>query len=380
MESKTYILDYVAQNFATFQTSPFNEIDALVLSQASYLDFEGLIPKLADHVEGVELWSLYRAEKFKSMTVKTINAHLNVELIKVLCASPRFRGLKLNFYENIYDIQTEEQFSAVTFFLPTQEIAVAFRGTDLTVTGWKEDFNMFLTSPVPSQVSAVAYLEEIHEKTRGTMILMGHSKGGNLAVYGSRFSSPAVKERISLVYDFDGPGFPPVVLESENFQNDQRKVIKMIPEGSVVGILFETTVEPLIVKSKNLGPLQHDPFSWRCEKNRFVLSEKYSNYTKHLDETVNKWVYELDIEQRKVLIDTIFSLLTAMEMESLENFDKNIMKERDNILKAIREVDEDVAKQIKEMMKGFIRISLENSVGIREEKRKNTLLKSFFKE
>lgn len=362
-EKNHTIINYVDQTLETFEEMPFCELDALVFSQLSYLNLEHLVPQLRNsEVKWVELPSLYKKEAFSYMVEHTFNERSNLQLLKEVCASPRYRFVTLSFYESKRDKQVEEQFAAVTFALPTGELVVAFRGTDFTMTGWKEDFNMFFTAPVPSQVSAVAYVEEVAEKTSQNMYLVGHSKGGNLAVYSSAFSKETLHSRILSVYTLDGPGFPLDILENGHYIKDQKKVIKIVPEGSLIGVMLESSVAPRIIKSYNLGLLQHDAFSWKWDKklkNEFVESGQFTGHIVHLDRTLNQWIEELSVEQRKTLVDTLFAVITALNVESIDQFSKIIFREQDEIWKAFRDIDPETGKCIREMMKRLVQISFQ---------------------
>lgn len=372
--SKTTILEYIEETFESFLDFSFNEIDALIFSQMSYLNVERLVPTLERSGEAVAISQLYKAEEFENMVHKTLEPSQNIALIRAVCASPRFRNVTMNFFVNKYDKVTEEQFSAVTFQLATGQTVIAFRGTDLTVTGWKEDFNMFFISPVPSQLSAVTYLEEVAKKIQGDMILVGHSKGGNLAVYSSVFSEKALHKRVLSVYNLDGPGFPTDILEHNDYINEGKNIIKIVPEGSLIGIMFENNQSPVIIKSYQIGFLQHDPFSWKCDTSSFAESTQFTRNIKHLDKTFHKWIYELDVEQRKTLVDTLFTLISSMDAESIDEFSKKMLVNHESIKKALSEVDSETAHCIKEMLMRLVKISVESRFERDEEDSGSTFL------
>lgn len=358
-KSESTILEYLDNVRDSFSKTPFHEIDALILSQMSYLNLENLVPLIGDNSPSIPISSLYKSEEFDGMVKDTLTPSLNIELIRKICASPRYREVTLHNYSNKYSELSEEQFSAVTFTLTTGENVVAFRGTDLTITGWKEDFNMFFLSPVPSQISAVSYLEEVSTKITGDIFITGHSKGGNLAVYSSAFSKKELQSRIIKVYSLDGPDFPKDIMENSDYLCMEKKVLKVVPEGSLIGIMFENTTKPKIIKSSNFSFLQHDPFSWKCQETTFEESEEFSNNIQHLDKTINTLIYELDVSKRKLLVDTLFEIISSTKIHSLNDISISIVKEKDSIKKALKEVDEETGKCIKEMLKKLAKISFE---------------------
>lgn len=372
--TKSTILDYIANNFNYFNSQKFCEIDALIFSQFCYLNFKNIVPDTLSSSDWVTLSSLYKSELFNEMVNLTLTPDSNTELLKALCSSPRFRDVELNFHENIYNKTTEEQFSATTFKLPTGDIIVAFRGTDLSVTGWKEDFNMCFISPVPSQKSAVAYLDKVASLTSSEITVVGHSKGGNLATFSSAFCSNCTQNRIKVVFNFDGPGFPTDISENSNYVNEHEKVVKIVPEGSIVGVLFENSKNIRIIKSNNFSLLQHDPFSWLIDVDKFISSEKFNNNVVHVDKTLNKWLYKLDIDQRKILVDTVFSIITSINAENIDEFSRNAFKERETIISVLKNVDEDTSNCIKAMFNSYLKLSFDNFFDFDIEKNFNNFI------
>ena len=148
--------------------------------------------------------------------------------------------IRLNHYIDLISDKWEMQFSAVTAYLADGLTHVLFRGTDETMIGWKEDFNMAFMTPVPAQVKAVDYLHYAAERIRGGFSVGGHSKGGNLAVYSAMKCSRLVRERITSIYSQDGPGFTKETLEDGDFDAIKDRIQKYVPHSSIIGMLFQT--------------------------------------------------------------------------------------------------------------------------------------------
>ena len=119
----------------------------------------------------------------------------------------RFGSIELHDYINSVDTKTQTQFGAITFSLDKNNHYVAFRGTDNTIVGWKEDLNLAVQQEVPAQKRATSYLSDIASKYSGKLIVGGHSKGGNLALYSVFKAEKSIKDRIEKRVGFDGPGF-----------------------------------------------------------------------------------------------------------------------------------------------------------------------------
>ena len=245
------ILDYLDWRDISLKKVEFNEIDNLILSRLSYFPFDGI-------VEEDELITIKESyQKYKNNgTVGRILQEEDIDLFPRLANSERFGNLKLTNYINKLDPIQEKQFSAITIIMPDDTIYVAYRGTDNTIIGWKEDFNMSFCELVPAQIDAVSYLEDVAEKYVNKIRVGGHSKGGNLAVYAATFCKEFVKARIINVYNNDGPGFCDKVIKSKQYKEILEKVHTFIPQTSIIGRLLNHEEKTTILKSEEIGIMQ----------------------------------------------------------------------------------------------------------------------------
>ena len=195
----------------TLKQSKFNEIDALILTRLSYFPFDQLIqPNEEATVEELSK----RFEKADKSTMKILWEDDN-ELFPLMGKSERFGKMIVTQYVNKINAEQEKQFSATTVILPDNTIFVTYRGTDATIVGWKEDFNMCFKSHIASQKDAVEYLNMVSKKYKRLIRIGGHSKGGNLAVYAAMFTNSKVKKRIINIYNNDGPGFDDEIIKTK---------------------------------------------------------------------------------------------------------------------------------------------------------------------
>ena len=241
------IFDYLNWRDIPIEKVEQNEVDNLILSRASYFPFDGVL----ENEEKITLKEAY--DRF--LKIKKKPHFLQKEdkkLFAILSCSTRFKDIFVYNYINKIDSLEEKQFSAITFFLPVDTIYVAFRGTDDTLVGWKEDLNMTYSEYVPAQEDAVKYLEDIARKTKGPIIVGGHSKGGNLAIYASAFCKESIKKRIIKIYNNDGPGFSKKIVENVKYKNIVEKVHTYIPQTSIIGRLLNHTGKANIIKSTQL--------------------------------------------------------------------------------------------------------------------------------
>ena len=304
------ILNYLAwRNDVPFTLSYFNEVDGLILSELAYIDYEGMASHSLIPIKEVNknFFLHHDYEDIKKEATFTKRAPL---LFKDMCDGERFSIMQLANYVNEVDEETSKQFSAITF-LWDQFIFIAFRGTDQSVVGWKEDFLLSSSSDTESEKAAVRYINQVGTLYPHKMILVGgHSKGGHLAVYGATYCDQEIKKRIKRVYSYDGPGFREDVLHSLAYCDIKSRIIHVIPDMSAIGLMLSYEVEPVVIKSDTLGLYQHDAFSWQVQKDQFVYTS-LSKLSTLFGIGLGNWLEELDDESRKEMITTIFSIIEA---------------------------------------------------------------------
>lgn len=336
------LFDYVKwRGDLSFLQAPFNEVDSLILSLISYVDFEGIVP--AEH-DGTPVLLRAAANAFfaRNSNVKKLSIGLIVpkDIIKLLRAikdTRRFRGVSMRGYVNMIDVEKEMQFSAVTFFPKDGSMVVAYRGTDDTIVGWKEDFKMCFLPIVPAQAQAVLYLDRAAGVNPELSIrLTGHSKGGNLAVYAAVNCERAARERLINVWSNDGPGFNRNIMEDEDFLALRPIIRSLVPENAVIGMLLEHDENYVVVKSKQKGLYQHDGLSWEVQGPGFVYVKDVTNESKRRDRVLKEWVREMSNEQREQFVEALFQvlssngkMLTLTDVVSLKNRSHSKSKEMD---------------------------------------------------
>ena len=194
----------------SFSASPFNEVDNLIFSQLCFVDFSDIVSSAPEEQICLHMAARKTLAKLgpKSKKLGFMIPKEILDLLELLAQTPRYRNIKLFSYISRTDIDQEFQFSAISAIIDNENIVSVFRGTDDTLIGWKEDFNMILFPNIPSQKMALEYLENIHfAYPDKNLIVCGHSKGGNLAIYSSVMVNESTQKSISKVYSNDGPGF-----------------------------------------------------------------------------------------------------------------------------------------------------------------------------
>ena len=356
------IIDYVKKEMRTFAEHPFHEVDSLVLAQFSYIHLGNLIaPPSAGAVrKPLTLQQLYRAECFPHYFADQIDSAKNRKLLAACAASPRFREVGIAYYEQDLDETREKQFCAMTFFLGADTAYLAFRGTDSTLVGWKEDFNMAFLTPVPSQEAALNYTLAVAKLVRGNLILGGHSKGGNLAVYAAMMSPARVQNRITAIYSHDGPGFRDNIFASEGYKRISDRICKTLPQSSLVGMLLEHQDNYSIVESSANGITQHNPYSWIVRNGAFVKLTALTSSADYLNRTLSEWLSSLSNEQREQFVDALFSVISATGLTSLLELRDSWQTELTILMENMKNMDEPTRRILQETLRSLIHMTVKN--------------------
>ena len=332
----------------TLAQRPFDALDSLVLTQLVYMPMEGLMDR-GQRPTTAQAWAYIR-EHVDYERLDTFQKK-RYRLFECCAGLKRYRDLPMHDYVNIIDGTLEMQFCACTWDLSAGESYIAFRGTDLTIAGWKEDLNMsFMT--VPSQKEAVAYTERTAR--RGMALrLGGHSKGGNLAVYAGARVAPSVQERILRVYSFDGPGVDEETLGCEGYERISARIESYIPQSSVVGMLLHYHPRYTVVRSTSLGILQHDAMTWQVENGDFVRQDDLDMSGKITDEAIHTWLQGMDMDQRRELVDTLYHVVDASQAELVTDLVDDWRDSAVKALEAIRELDPQAKANVRRMLRSL---------------------------
>lgn len=354
------LFDYIQwRGDLRFKQSGFTVVDNLVLSTLAYAPYDGIVSGdvLKDGMPLSE--AAERILKQDTSTLR-IRDERDLELLELCAASDRYSAIKLSGYVNRIDKKEEKQFSAISMDCPDIGWFVSFRGTDLTLVGWKEDFNMSFMSPVPSQVEAVEYLDQVASSFRGKLRVGGHSKGGNLAMYASAFCKKAVQKRILAVFNNDGPGFDASLIAMDEYQRIQDRVYSFIPQSSVIGMMLEHSEQFTVIESSQTGLLQHDPYSWSIQGPDFVRLDRVTNTSVFVDQTLKDWVHNIDVEQREKFIDSLYEIISATEVNDLSELSHNWLKHAKALALTLLNTDEDTRKQVQETLSVLFKVAGKN--------------------
>lgn len=353
------IIDYAETVLEPFDQLPFSPPDSLILSWFSYFHLASSVPEVREW-RGVRLAELYRAESFPALFHDVWEAEESRRLLSAMAASPRFRNIRVKGFTEQFDSGLEKQFAAVSLQLDRNQSYIAFRGTNTTLIGWKEDFNMAFQSPVPSQAEAARYLQRAARHCRGILRCGGHSKGGNLAVYAAAKSSAALRRRMERVYSHDGPGFPAAVLQEPGFHALSSRIHKTLPQSAVVGMLLEHQEPFRVVKSSRLSLLQHDPFSWEIQGQDFHYLKELAPDARYLNHTLSEWLHELSPEARERFVDSLYTVVSSNDAKTFPELLDDWKTSLPAIAKAATSLDEDTQKFLRQTLMELAALSLKN--------------------
>ena len=368
--------------------------DGLIFSQLIYVQMKPYMPDAKkSYLTIKQLSSLYCADHSDDEIEQMPNLFRHsARLLQKLAHSRRYADCILRYY--IYDISEKEesQFSAVTIELPDGTYFISYSGTDHSIVGWKENFNLSYLDETPGQNKAKKYLkqvaayicnddrvinekavndkalddENINNKSINTRKLWigGHSKGGNLAVFAAMHVDKEVQDVIIKVFNFDGPGFNHKMIYTAGYKRIFDRIETFLPQSSIVGLLLEHVDNYEVVRSHNSGPLQHDAFSWEIMGGSIIKADGLDKNSVRLDKTLRNWIGSMDEAQRKQFVNVLFSIASD---SNFENLDQMSFKQLIEMIKAA----DDLSKADWSMLKDTVRLLISAGVGVvRDEKEK----------
>lgn len=385
------IIDYAREEQRSFEELPFNEVDALILAQLAYEDIPRLVPALDNernmygtfrgrmHHFPMDRHNLRQSAKallrapFSAITLKQMDEVLHGgadsacqhqvhavnftdpaimhSFVRTVAANPRFSGLRVGAFAERFDTDEQTQTAALTFLLPDGTLVLSFRGTDDSLVGWKEDFNMAFQYPVPAQRMAADYICAVAKLWPGDMILTGHSKGGNSAVYAAMNAPAKIRKRITAVYSLDGPGFPEHVVTSEPYLSTVSKVHKIVPDSSIIGMVLETPEPCVVVKADCEGLMQHFAFAWQVDGDAFVRVDDIAPSSHEFNSSFNRWMTSLSREEREHAVDALFQVIHASGATTFSGLIASMPLSLPSMIGAIVGLTPDERKHLMEAMR-----------------------------
>lgn len=312
----------------TLEERPFNDVDNIILSVLSYLDFTGIV---ADEKSGERISLRQVCKRFLDEVdsaggniipyVRSV-ARVDTRFVRLLGESQRFGSAQLCAYVDVIDQKRALQFSALQIDLSNGETYVAYRGTDNTIVGWREDFMLSFTV-TEAQRSAAAYLQRVFDRTEKqgrTLRVGGHSKGGNLAEYAATCCSDEQRKRIIRVYSNDGPEMAPEVMPRDPREVLGNRLKHIVPSYSVIGMLFARPDDQrIIAKSTAIGIAQHDMMTWQVMRTGVDEALELQPDCVLLNEAIAQWARGISLDERERVTKEVFD---ALQVGGATRFDE----------------------------------------------------------
>ena len=398
------VIDLLRNDFSTFAQRKFNAVDSLILCELSYINMPTSVPKYCDNpkdISTVSINELLRIEDYSSMFASGSPKvdKFRRKLLLAVASSPRYRGIRVGeclerFDESNIDESLEQQFAGVTFDLSNCEgidnphtLVVAFRGTDNTLVGWKEDFNMAFRCPVPAQESAAEYLTSVAQRyskrysnknffnkifsnklfarfskscvdaqNNPNIIVVGHSKGGNMAAYAAMrldATSKKLGNLVSKIYSMDGPGFACDVVDTSVFANVSSRIEKVVPQSAFIGLIMDTGVPYKVTVADSIGLMQHFGMYWQVKDGDFDYCDCVTPRALAVSKAANEWMMNLPFEERKRRIDSVYSIFSSLGYPTFDEMSSHWSEVVPKLLKIAMHMDSKTYELIRSVMSAF---------------------------
>ena len=339
------IMDYLEwRGDLTFSEAPLCEIDNLIFCMLSYVDLDGIVP--GNSRSGSITLRAAAAEYFfthPDTGARPLGFIIPADILTLfrrMARTRRYRDLLLTNFVNETSEKRQTQFAAITVLLSNEDVFVAFRGTDDTVVGWKEDFNLSYMDEIPAQRRAAEYLNDLDLTPDTVLYVGGHSKGGNLAVWSSVHAKKTVQDRIQQIFSNDGPGFSPRIISSSAYKALSDRIRVILPEDSLVGLLLDRDSRYTVIKSNRKGLFQHDGLSWEVLGGQFIRADGLSNTGKRNDTVIRDRITSMTMEERRDFTRIMFTLLESTGAKTLTELQNGRFRAALTALKTFREMPE----------------------------------------
>lgn len=308
------IIDYVSYyGRYSFDEKEFNEVDNVIFSVLSYVDFKGIVSSSKKGIKLSEVSRIFFSEYNKNKK-ELLAIREGIDVLKAVSNTRRFKDILMSNY--LYIGNKESQFSVVTFKINKKLYYVSFEGTDELLSGWEEDCKMAYSFPVDAHVYSKNYLNKNFTFKNCEIIVGGHSKGGNLALVSSMYANKIVKNKIKKIYSNDGQGLRLAQIESKHYKSIKNRYIHIIPNYSIVGLLLRHENNYVVVKSNKKGFMAHSALTWQVSFDHLEKAN-LSRSSKVFDEGFSKWLDKYDDEKRKVFVKEVFKIFYNNDIKDL---------------------------------------------------------------
>ncbi len=315
------IYDYLTwRGDLSFERDPFNDVDNLLFTYAAYTDLRKVLKKnepVTIHMAAEAFFKLHTEEECLKSGSLIAEAPI---ILRRMGNTKRFGDILISDYVRDIDEERSQQFSAMHFLIDRKTSFIAYCGTDDTIVGWKEDFQLSYKT-VSAELRAAEYINKTAVKMFHNYYIGGHSKGGTLAVYAAMEARPSIKEKILKIYSNDGPGISDISIDQQKYESIRNKIVKIIPQLSIFGLLFDNGEEKRVVKASKSGLYEHDPIAWQVSGTDFVQGT-LSDYAALIQNILNEFLKTMTLAEREDLVNEMYSAFVKAGIENTTDFTK----------------------------------------------------------
>ena len=351
------MLNYLKENGQiSLADVPLNDADWLIFAQLAYLDFAGarsgvLLREAVAHA-AVQESSHETEERFP------FQKRDDQRLCRLLMGAKRYESIRFEAFASIYNPEEETQFAVLILTMLPNVRMVIFRGTDNTLAGWKEDFNLAFMPQVPAQALALEWAARAAEET-DQLILAGHSKGGHLALYAAVGLEEAVQRKLRWAISLDGPGLTKEQVQSAGYARVADKLRLIRPQASLIGQLFYAPASVRVVKSRTISLLQHYPYTWKTQGMDLASAQRPYPGEKLLGEILTEMVDQLPEDVREKFVEAVYGIISQAPAETFTQMLDSWLESAKAIARKLFSTDKETAKLFAKVLSAFLKAAYE---------------------
>lgn len=331
-------LDYYKN--CSFEEVGFNQMDAMLFACLVYLPIKSFSENKSYKDFVSYAYTFYKDDYSGVMKPSSF------ALLNKIKTSKRYENIIISNFKNVRNNDTQFGAMGVRF---NDNLLIAFKGSDSSLISWIENLRLNYQYPTYTQSKGIKYAKDNILDSDKKVYLVGHSKGGNLAMCAGMEIPSGLRDKVKVIYNFDGPGFLKKEYDKK-FNLIKEKVVNIVPTGSVVGMcLYNDNFKS--VKSKDLAFGEHYPVGWGVF-GEFFVKTSLSRVSKQIHEMTTT---NLDAVDKKQLGETIEELCKGLGVDYDSDFHLS-MSEIWEIIRNMKGIDPKVYKYLTSVMQTLMKV------------------------
>lgn len=331
-------LDYYKN--CSFEEVGFNQMDAMLFACLVYLPIKSFSENKSYKDFVSYAYTFYKDDYSGVMKPSSF------ALLNKIKTSKRYENIIISNFKNVRNNDTQFGAMSVRF---NDNLLIAFKGSDSSLISWIENLRLNYQYPTYTQNKGIKYAKDNILDSDKNVYLVGHSKGGNLAMCAGMEIPSGLRDKVKVIYNFDGPGFLKKEYEKK-FNLIKEKVVNIVPTGSVVGMcLYNDNFKS--VKSKDLAFGEHYPVGWGVF-GEFFVKTSLSRVSKQIHEMTTT---NLEAVDKKQLGETIEELCKGLGVDYDSDFHLS-MSEIWEIIRNMKGIDPKVYKYLTSVMQTLMKV------------------------